>query len=148
MAGVRDAGLLPSPTHELVRNVMVSPLSGRLGGRADLRPVAAGLDRLLLADPAFARLPGRFLFVLDDGRGDLVGRTSTWPSSRSTPTRSSFASGDVWGPVVPVGEAANALVSLTKLFLRTRGEGPAAAWHVEELDTPAADAARPRPAGA
>jgi len=136
VAGVRAAGLLPSTSHELVRNVMVSPLSGRLGGRADLRPVAAGLDRLLLADPSFARLPGRFLFVLDDGRGDLVGRTSDLAVVALDPDTVQVRAGDVWGPVLPVGEAAKALVSLTKLFLDTRGEGHAAAWHVAELDTP------------
>ena len=135
VAGVRDAGLLPSPAHELVRNVMVSPLSGRLGGRADLRPVAAGLDQLLLADTAFARLPGRFLFVLDD-RGDLVGRTSDLAVVALDADTVQLRAGDVWGPVLPVDEAANALVSLTNLFLRTRGEGPTAAWHVAELDTP------------
>ena len=66
-------GLLPSRTHELVRNFMMSPLSGRQGGRADLRPVLVELDDLLRAEPELAGLPGRFLFVLDDGRGDLVG---------------------------------------------------------------------------
>ncbi|RYJ05269.1 MAG: sulfite reductase subunit beta, partial [Actinomycetales bacterium] len=41
---VTAAGVLPSLTHELVRNVMVSPLSGRRGGQADLRPVADRYD--------------------------------------------------------------------------------------------------------
>jgi precorrin-3B synthase len=136
VAGVRAAGLLPSPSHELVRNVMLSPLSGRLGGRTDLRPVATGLDRLLLADPSFARLPGRFLFVLDDGRGDLVGRTSDLAVVAVDAETVQLRAGEVWGPVVPVDEAANALVSLANLFLRRRGEGPAASWHVTELDTP------------
>src|SRR5687768_13437219 len=72
---ITAAGLLPSPTHELVRNIMVSPLSGRVGGQADLRPMAARLDEQLCDDPALASLAGRFLFVLDDGRGDLVDRS-------------------------------------------------------------------------
>ena len=44
------------------------------GGRADLRPVMDRLDALLCADPDLGRLPGRFLFTLDDGRGDLLDR--------------------------------------------------------------------------
>src|SRR5690348_6317728 len=39
-----QTGLLPSRTHELVRNILVSPQSGFSGGRADLREVAADLD--------------------------------------------------------------------------------------------------------
>ena len=99
VAGVRDAGLLPSPSHELVRNVMVSPLTGRLGGRADLRPVATDSTGCCAPTPRCARLPGRFLFVLDDGRGDLVERTLDLGLSwRSTPTRPSSASARRVGP--------------------------------------------------
>ncbi|MGL5860247.1 MAG: hypothetical protein ACRCY9_03195, partial [Phycicoccus sp.] len=73
-AALQETGLLPSPTHELVRNILGSPQTGLAGGRADLRPVAAHLDTLLCANPGLAGLPGRFLFVLDDGRGDLLDR--------------------------------------------------------------------------
>ncbi|MEV3962820.1 precorrin-3B synthase [Nocardia sp. NPDC050193] len=65
------AGLLPSRTHERVRNIIASPLSGRVGDHADIRPLVAALDAGLLAWPRLAELPGRVLFTLDDGRGDV-----------------------------------------------------------------------------
>ena len=46
---VADAGFLPSDTHERVRNVLCSPLTGLWGGRADLRPLVAALDEAVLA---------------------------------------------------------------------------------------------------
>nr|WP_221474156.1 precorrin-3B synthase [Planomonospora venezuelensis] len=68
------AGLLPSPTHERVRNILASPLTGCDGaGTMDVEPLVAALDRALCARPALAALPGRFLFALDDGRGDVAG---------------------------------------------------------------------------
>jgi precorrin-3B synthase len=64
-------GLLPSTTHERARNVVASPLTGLHGGRADLRAMISALDRAILSAPALADLSGRFLFALDDGRGDV-----------------------------------------------------------------------------
>jgi len=73
-ARLRAAGLLPSDTHERVRNIVASPLSGRDGaGRRDIRPLVTELDLGLCADPVLAGLPGRFLFTVDDGRGDVSG---------------------------------------------------------------------------
>ncbi|MBH0779811.1 precorrin-3B synthase [Nocardia bovistercoris] len=65
------AGLLPSRTHERVRNIVASPLSGRLGGLADMRDLVVALDEGLCAAPELAELPGRVLITLDDGRGDV-----------------------------------------------------------------------------
>ncbi|MFJ2822701.1 hypothetical protein ACIO7M_16510 [Streptomyces toxytricini] len=74
LAAVLDrAGLLPAPGHERVRNVVASPLTGLDGrGRADVAPWVARLDRQLCAEPAAAALSGRFLFAVDDGRGDVL----------------------------------------------------------------------------
>ncbi|MCR5976514.1 precorrin-3B synthase [Gordonia jinghuaiqii] len=71
---VVGAGLAPSATHDKVRNIEVSPLTGRIGGVADARPLASALDDALRADPATTALSGRFLFGIDDGRGDIVVR--------------------------------------------------------------------------
>ncbi len=74
---LREAGLL-SPAghdrHERVRNVIASPLSGRgSGARADVDPLVTQLDGALCERPGLAELPGRFLFALDDGSGDVAG---------------------------------------------------------------------------
>jgi precorrin-3B synthase len=72
-ARLASAGLLPSATHERVRNILGSPLTGRDGaGFADVRPLVAELDQALCARPGLAELPGRFLFAVDDGRGDVA----------------------------------------------------------------------------
>ncbi|GAB7042150.1 MULTISPECIES: hypothetical protein [Catenuloplanes] len=73
--GVRlaDAGLLPSATHERARNIVASPLSGLDDATLiDVRPLIDALDAALLAAPTLATLSGRFLFALDDGRGDTA----------------------------------------------------------------------------
>lgn len=135
-----STGLLPSKEHELVRNLLVSPQSGYAGGCADLRPVAADLDHFLRADPALAALPGRFLFVLDDGRGDLLDTRADLGLVALPGDRCQLRIGDGWGAVVPLTDAPSALVDLARSFLTVRGSGPQAPWHVRELTGAARDA--------
>ncbi len=130
-------GLVPYAAHDLVRNVMVSPLSGITGGLADLRPVARSYDELLCADPALAELPGRFLVVLDDGHGDVQGRSLDLGAMAVDESRVQLRAGSHgWGEVVPLADAPAALVVLAHAFLAARGAGETAAWHVDELAEP------------
>ncbi|HCB04917.1 MAG TPA: nitrite reductase [Nocardioides sp.] len=133
VAAVEATGLLPSRSHELVRNIMASPQTGIAGGRANLAPVAAQLDRLLCADPRLAELPGRFLFVLDD-RGDLLDRALDLGVVAINGASGQLRIGsDAWGAVLPLARVPRALVHLAHRFLDARGDGPGAAWHVDEL---------------
>jgi precorrin-3B synthase len=67
-----QAGLLPSLSHDRVRNVLASPLAG-LDRGTDLTSIVRALDVALCARPGLAQLSGRFLFAVDDGRGDVAG---------------------------------------------------------------------------
>ncbi|MGN6250195.1 MAG: nitrite reductase [Marmoricola sp.] len=135
VSALQATGLLPSRTHELVRNILVSPQTGLAGGRADLRGVATQLDRALLASPGYAALPGRFLVVLDD-RGDLLDQRADLGLVALDAGLGQLRVGEHWGPVVRLGDAAPHLARLASAFLAARGEGPGAAWHVRELDRP------------
>ena len=133
---IRATGLLPHPDHELVRNILVSPLTGLVGGRTDLRWVSAELDERVCATPSLAKLPGRFLFVLDDGRGDLTSRSCDVGLVALSADEVQLRVGSShWGPVVPISEAAARLTGLARAFQQVRGTGDDAAWHVDELPT-------------
>jgi precorrin-3B synthase len=67
-----QAGLLPSLSHDRVRNVLASPLAG-LDRGPDLTGIVRALDAALCVRPRLAELSGRFLFAVDDGRGDVAG---------------------------------------------------------------------------
>ncbi len=143
LAAIESTGLLPSRTHELIRNVLVSPQTGLAGGRADLRPIAVELDTRLRADADLGRLPGRFLFTLDDGRGDVLDRL-TGTGKRGTDL--GFVAlddhvvqlrvGDHWADVTPSNDVAARLVDLAHQFVDARGTGANAAWHIRELTRP------------
>jgi precorrin-3B synthase len=145
LTALESTGLVPTRTHELVRNVMVSPQSGLAGGRADLRRVAAELDEHVCRNPRLADLPGRFLFVLDDGRGDLVDRSCDLGLVALTDQVAQLRVGECWGEAVPLTRAAACLASLADKFMGVRGDGTTACWHVADLTAPLTRPAEPDP---
>ncbi len=143
LIAITSTGLLPSTTHELIRNILVSPQTGIAGGRTDVTPVARSLDSALQADPDMAGLPGRFLFTLDDGRGDLLTKLTGGGRRGSdlglvalSPDKVQLRIGAHWGEVVGVEEAALHLAGLASAFLDVRGAGTSAPWHLRELPAP------------
>lgn len=138
-------GLLPSATHERVRNVLASTLSGRTaGGRLDVRPWVAEFDTGLCADESLAHLPGRFLATLDDGRGDVTGLGGDVGLLALGPVTVALTLGGVDSGLrtTPDGAVSLALAA-TRAFLAERAEQGGSAWRLAELDGgPARVAAR------
>lgn len=129
---IAATGLLPRPTHERVRNIIASPLTGLVGGNADLRPMTEALDAGLVAEPALADLPGRFLFVLDDGRGDVIELTFDLGYQATSPDTGLLMVGSpAHGIAVKATEAAPTLLRLARDFATARRSS--GAWHVTEL---------------
>jgi precorrin-3B synthase len=148
------AGLVPAPSHERVRNVLASPLSGLTGGRADVRGLARALDEALCARPALAALPGRFLFALDDGRGDVAAERPDLCWVAEAPDRGFLqVAGAPTAVACAPADAAALLVAAAEVFLTLREEaraGCAGAWRAAEVpDAPARIAAAllPRESG-
>ena len=131
-------GLVPSLSHELARNVVVSPLTGLDGGgRADLRPLVRDLDDRVCAEPELAALPGRFLFTLDDGRGDVFTEAFDLGLVATGPHRATVFAGPAdRGWSVPLTRAVDLLIGVARDFVRAREASGGAAWHVAELDRP------------
>ncbi|WP_175439744.1 precorrin-3B synthase [Streptomyces sp. WMMB 714] len=129
------AGLLPSPRHDRVRNVVASPLSGLDGhGHADVRPWAAQLDELLLASDDATALSGRFLFAFDDGRGDTAGLEAdvtliALPGGREVLLRVAGTA----AVLVPAEHAPDAALLAAEAFLSAVRESGATVWRVSEL---------------
>jgi precorrin-3B synthase len=126
---IAAAGFLPSPTHERVRNVVASPLSGFVGGFADIRPLIGALDAALCAEPALAELPGRFLFGLDDGRGDVAGLRCDLAAVAINTGTVRIMIGELEGPTVPMPQVIDVLIGLALEFAQVRGT----LWHVRQL---------------
>ena len=131
-AAVVEAGLLPSPSHETVRNIVASPLSGRVRGLADVRPWVTGLDRAIQDDPALAALPGRFLFSLDDGTGDVSGLAADAGVQVLPDGVALLLAGRDIGVRLERDRAVTALIDIARRFTTARGK----AWRVTELDEP------------
>src|SRR4051812_16088304 len=129
------AGLLPSETHERVRNVLASALSGRSGGLIDVRPWVAAFDAGLQADPALAGLPGRFLATLDDGRGDVSGLGGdVGLLALDQRTVALLLGGADSGLRAAPGGAVALALAATRAFLDERAAQGGTAWRLAELE--------------
>lgn len=126
------AGLLPSATHERVRNVVSSPLSGRVGPFADVRLWVTDLDQALQSDPDLAALPGRFLFGIDDGRADISGLGADIGVHAVGDRAALVMCGKDTGVRIDHGEVTISLVEVARQFAISRGS----AWRIPELDNP------------
>lgn len=126
---VTAAGLLPSPTHERMRNIVASPLSGRLGGTADVREWVHRLDAAICAEPALAALPGRFWFGIDDGRGDVSGLAADVGAHVFGESVAVLLAGRDTGVRIAPTDVMATLVSVAKHFAEIRDN----AWRITEL---------------
>jgi precorrin-3B synthase len=124
-ARLHAAGLWPSPSHERVRNIVATPLAG-LDRDTDLTALVHALDASLCATPRLAELSGRFLFALDDGRGDVAGLGADVVIQAGAEQ-----GGRVNGlrTVDPVATA----IAFAEAFLDERAAQRSAAWRISDL---------------
>ncbi|MEU3643324.1 hypothetical protein AB0E59_08100 [Lentzea sp. NPDC034063] len=108
------AGLLPSASHERIRNIIAAPLE-------DNQALVDAIDTALCADPALADLPGRFLVTVGasvSGLGGDFGLVNDvlLLAGRDTGVR--------------VTDPVDAVVTAARLFQQLRGQ----AWRLSEVD--------------
>lgn len=120
------AGLLPSVDHDRVRNIIASPLAGVDGG-TDLAPIVRALDAGLCARRRLAQLPGRFLFAIDDGRGDVarLGADVVAVARAGGATVNGLRAGD--------DGAAAVMLAFAEAFLDQRAALGSTAWRIADL---------------
>jgi precorrin-3B synthase len=128
-------GLLPSFAHDRVRNIVASPLTGLDADRPDLRPMVGELDAALCAEPGLAGLPGRFLFALDDGRGDVASLAFDLGYRAVDDDRGLLVVGGPAprGRMVARREAVPAMIDLAREVVRRRASVADPGWRVWEL---------------
>jgi precorrin-3B synthase len=127
---IANAGVLPSTTHERVRNIVASPLSGRAGGKLDLRPWVGELDAAICAEPMLTELGGRFWFSLDDGRADVSGLGADVGVHFLEDDCALLLTGRDTGVRLALSDVIKTLVDVAVRFVEIRGK----AWRVNELD--------------
>ncbi|MFG2843995.1 cobalamin biosynthesis protein CobG [Kitasatospora sp. NPDC048296] len=145
---LRAVGLLPSDTHERVRNIVASPLAG-LGpaDSADVQAWVRELDARLCASDWAAALSGKFLFALDDGRGDVAALDAdvTLIAASDGPAVLRLGRAAAGHPVEP-GQEVTAVLDAARTFLDALRTSGRKAWHLREVPELLPAGTRPLPA--
>jgi precorrin-3B synthase len=128
-AAVAEAGLLPASACTIV----ASPLSGRVGGIADVRAWVTDLDAAIQTEPVLARLPEKFLFSVDDGRDDVSGLGADVGVHVVDDHAALVLAGRDTGVRLTAREVVDTLIVIAKRFVDVRGN----ALRVSELADPA-----------
>ncbi|WP_285620037.1 hypothetical protein [Kineosporia sp. NBRC 101677] len=134
-ARLAGLGLLPHPTHERVRNIVASPLAGcGFGSIEDVGELVPSLDAALCARADLVELPGRFLFGLDDGTGDIAGEEPDVLIRAAAPGRFEVCPlGASAGVTVGRAQVVEAALVAATAFLAERARQESKAWRVDEL---------------
>ncbi|MEV6299029.1 precorrin-3B synthase [Actinoplanes sp. NPDC051861] len=123
---LREAGLLPSTTHDSVRNIAAPPIPSAM-----IRELVPLLDTAICADPELSLLPGKFLFAI--GHVPLASDVAAVPAGPSFAIR--FADHDTGLRVAP-DRVVPTLIAAAHAFLAEReaqrADAPAA-WRLREL---------------
>ncbi|MEV6206743.1 hypothetical protein [Kitasatospora sp. NPDC051914] len=129
---LRAVGLLPSDTHERVRNIVASP--GPSDGHADVRAWARELDAALCASPWATALSGKFLFALDDGRGDVAALDADVTLVAGPDGTALLRLGRAaTARPVPADRAVAAALAAAREFLDALRAAGRSAWHLREV---------------
>lgn len=124
-----EEGLVPSPSHDRVRNIIQSPLTGRTGGHADIHDLVQDFDEALRADDTLATLSGRTLFAFDDGRGDVaVEKPDLGVFALGANDFELLIGGEPTGVVVKRDDVVRAMITAARIWAQRRGS----AWRIEE----------------
>ncbi|HSZ03915.1 MAG TPA: hypothetical protein VK778_01795 [Solirubrobacteraceae bacterium] len=136
LASILSAGgLLPSLTHERVRNILAAPLAGRSpAALARVDGIVDALDRELCADAALAELPGRFLFAVDDGTRALESLRADVELAAEGDGLRLFLDGLATSLVAVPARAPDAALRAAHAFLALQGGDAGRAWRVRELE--------------
>lgn len=121
---IESTGLLPSASHERVRNILASPLARQLD------QIVKELDQALCADEALSELPGRFLFAIADDTGSALSEPFDVAYQALTDDDGLLLCGGV-GTRVTRADAVEAIIDRARQFLVHRPSRTT--WNMSDL---------------
>ncbi len=130
---IEATGLIPSASHELVRNILAAPLAPHL------HDLVADFDAGLCADAELASLPGRFMVAFSDESGSVLGEHWDLAYQVMSPTLgrllAAAAGGGVVGAEVAPSDAVAEMSRRARMFAANRATS--GVWNVRDLPSDA-----------